>query len=312
MTVESARALFFAVTAHGLRPTVFCGSLFPPAVRRPIIDVEMTLKRLAILLAVLIFLAGVGIAWLWQYAYTPQGRARVIIAQLRGDSDTTSRGWLLQHHLVRPGFSYPPEHADHPVRVYVILTTPNYRAIAASDEIVKLGPDVLPIVIESLKDGDHTVRMMAIRACGKFRDPAAIQPLIACQQDAHDPNYINGYDCGQNLCEDSLVEIGPEAVDPLVQRLEDPNETIRYYAAEALGRLKDKRATDALVRHLKDREPSVVWGVTTSLGKIGDPRAIPALMKLLNGPDPNVHDCAADALKDLGVKLRPASQSGKP
>ena len=57
----------------------------------------MTLKRLAILLAILIFLAGVGIAWLWQYAYTPQGRARVIIAQLKGDNDTTLRGWMLKH-----------------------------------------------------------------------------------------------------------------------------------------------------------------------------------------------------------------------
>ena len=35
----------------------------------------MTLKRLYIILGILIFLAGVGIAWLWQYAYTPEGRA---------------------------------------------------------------------------------------------------------------------------------------------------------------------------------------------------------------------------------------------
>ena len=38
----------------------------------------MTLKRLMIILGILVVLAGGGIAWLWQYAYSPQGRARGI------------------------------------------------------------------------------------------------------------------------------------------------------------------------------------------------------------------------------------------
>ena len=59
----------------------------------------MTLKRLFIILGILVLLAGIGIAWLWEYAYSPQGRARIIIAQLRGD-DTTLRGWLLKNELV--------------------------------------------------------------------------------------------------------------------------------------------------------------------------------------------------------------------
>jgi hypothetical protein len=54
----------------------------------------MTLKRLMIILGILVVLAGCGIAWLWQYAYSPQGRARVIIAQLKGDT-TSLRGWML-------------------------------------------------------------------------------------------------------------------------------------------------------------------------------------------------------------------------
>jgi uncharacterized membrane protein YqiK len=68
----------------------------------------MTLKRLMIVLAVLVVLAGVGIMWLWQYAYTPEGRARVIIAQLKNDT-TSLRGWMLQHHVIRPGFVVTPE-----------------------------------------------------------------------------------------------------------------------------------------------------------------------------------------------------------
>ena len=71
----------------------------------------MTLKRLIIVLGVLVVLAGVGIMWLWQYAYSPEGRARIIIAQLKNDT-TSLRGWMLQHHVVRQGFSFPP-HRGH-------------------------------------------------------------------------------------------------------------------------------------------------------------------------------------------------------
>ena len=67
----------------------------------------MTLKRLLIVVTVLVVLAGGGMIWLGRVAYTPQGKARIIIAQLKGDK-TSLRGWLLKHQVVRSGFSVPP------------------------------------------------------------------------------------------------------------------------------------------------------------------------------------------------------------
>jgi hypothetical protein len=176
----------------------------------------MTLKRLAILLAILIFLAGVGIAWLWQYAYTPQGRARVIIAQIKDDSGTppsTLRGWMVSHHMVRQGFKEPPEEGN-PYDLDAGVAFYLHREDIASDEMVRVGQDVLPLVIEALQDNNRNVRLMAIWACRKFRDPAAVQPLM--------------------------------------QVVDDTDEFVRENAALALGEMKDKRAIPAVRRLLND------------------------------------------------------------
>ena len=120
----------------------------------------MTLKRLMILLGILIFLAGVGIMWLWHYAYTPEGRARVIIAQLKGDT-TSLRGWLLQHHLVRAGFTEPNQKGQD--REHRQTEPDFYREEAATGVMVNLGHEVLPVLIEGLRDKNRYVRKMGIR-----------------------------------------------------------------------------------------------------------------------------------------------------
>jgi HEAT repeat protein len=268
----------------------------------------MTLKRLMILLGILVLLAGVGIMWLWQYAYTPQGRARVIIAQLKNDDSL--RAIMLRHHVVRRGFSDPNDED--------IGRNPTL-------EMAKLGHEVLPIVIEALQDDSPDVRSVAIRVCGELRDPAAIEPLAQCLRDEnramnrhHDaPDHFFQLDCMY-----SLIEIGPAAYGPLIRAttdctireeipemlaqkwgtgavpylmelLEDSGSVfdsesyrhMRYNAARALGELKDKRATDALLRHLKDGNSQVGEAAASALGDIGDPRAIPGLLKTLHDKD---------------------------
>jgi hypothetical protein len=272
----------------------------------------MTLKRLMIILGILIFLAGVGIMWLWQYAYTPQGRAQVIIAQLKNDPGTL-RGWMLQHHLVGPGFSDPPRIEDEAIYNF------RYRQVtAAANAMRRLDRQILPIVIEAIHDGNRDVQLMAIKACGKFRDPAAIGPLAKRMREA--PNEIppnptedKGDVDIQYCCMDSLTEIGPEAFGPLldasrkcdgilvqgdmsemlaqkwgeaavpylIRVLGEPDEEVRGYAAIELGKLKDKRATDALIGLLADPDGNVLKRAAGALGEIGDPEAIPALLRVL-------------------------------
>jgi HEAT repeat protein len=313
----------------------------------------MTLKRLAILLAILIFLAGVGIAWLWQYAYTPEGRARVIIAQLKNDT-TSLRGWLLQHHLVRPVFVVPP--IDHPPSyvpgmanaaiLYMARTSgePAFRQThvamarqsAAANELVRLGHELLPLAIEALRDENYDVELMAILACGKFHDPAAIQPLVQRLRDAaRKPSTTIGSGVQSDYfiqwrCIDSLAKIGPKGFDPildftkdcdpfvgidipeiladsagaavvpaLIVMLDNTQARIRAQAAYNLARFPDKRATDALIRHLGDESVFVRQWAVYGLGLIGDPKAVPPLKKLLKDTDPNVRDYAYQSLLNL-------------
>jgi HEAT repeat protein len=265
----------------------------------------MTLKRLMIILGILVVLAGVGIMWLWQYAYTPQGRARVIIAQLRGDSDTTLRGWMLKHHMIRPGFWEPlPQPGGTPYEL---------RILAGTDEMVKAGREVLPVLFEVLEDDydNYDVRIMAIRACGRFRDPSAIGPLTQCVDDAiPSPDMWGKGREAQSLSIDSLIEIGPAsfgplmqafkscrpslpydiprmmadkwgaaAVLPLVRLLDDPDAKYRDIAATELVRLKDKRSAGALLRHLKDNLKSVRERAVDALGAMGD---VPSLLTAMN------------------------------
>ncbi len=303
----------------------------------------MTLNRLMIVIGVLALLLGVGSAWLWEYAYSPQGRARIIVAQVRGDSDTTLRGWLLKHHLVRPGFSVSCQRDDE------IPHDP--KIVAAADEMVKLGHEVLPVMIESLHCDNRDVQATMIWACGKSHDPAVIQSLAKRMRDAaHESPPVFSESKGgdvdiQWLCMYSLVEIGSEAYGPLMDAskgcdsvevrgeipaslgqkwgtaavpylmmlLEDPLWIVRANAADELGKLKDKRAIDSLIRHLTDNDPlddhHVEIGAAIALGEIGDPKAIPALKKLLNDPDSEVRNAAAEALRQLKAQPPPASQS---
>lgn len=180
----------------------------------------MTLKRLMIVLGVLVFLAGVGIMWLWQYAYSPEGRARVIIAQLKNDT-TSLRGWMLQHHVVRPGFSEPPPENPYP----------HERVWAAKNKMVKLGDEVLPVVIEALRDENKAVRLMALELSEQRTDPAAIPQII-------------------EMCEDS-------------------DSWVRSEAVEGLGELKDTRAIPALRKRLNDPSGEVRWLAAESLKKLG-------------------------------------------
>jgi len=290
----------------------------------------MTLERLVILLAILIFLAGVGIAWLWQYAYTPQGRARVTVAQLKGDT-STFRGWLLQHDLVRPGFSVPSQEGYDMTQEQDRFAADTQ--IAAAEAMAKLGRGITPIVFEALRDDNNDVQMMAIRVCGKFREPAAIGPLVDCMNDS---SKSRGEEIAfriESLCRDALIEIGPEAYGPLLKAsdecipgvrnaipsmlvgkwghsavphliamLEIYPEWVRACTAEELGVLKDPRASDALMRQLdlNENDPFTKIQAAKALGEIGEPRAIPYLLRMLHKSKTHTTAPVAGVLARMG------------
>lgn len=96
-----------------------------------------------------------------------------------------------------------------------------------------------------------------------------------------------------------LVEAGAASVDPLIARLLDEDPDSRADAAEALGRLRDRRALPPLRALLGDADGEVRTNVAVALVRIGDEELFPEVVKALRHHDPRVVVGAAVALGRL-------------
>jgi hypothetical protein len=100
---------------------------------------------------------------------------------------------------------------------------------------------------------------------------------------------------------EALGESGSrEAVQPLIDALEDPFVDVQWLAARSLGKLKDERAVGPLVRLLTSPDKWTRLGAVLALREIGQERAVLPLMALLHDPDRRVREAVVLALGDLG------------
>jgi HEAT repeat protein len=98
----------------------------------------------------------------------------------------------------------------------------------------------------------------------------------------------------------ALVEIGAQAVEPLIASLKSSDSGKRYDAAQVLGEIGDARAVEPLISALKDRRSALARGrAAAALGEIGDARAIEALIVASRESDEYVRGNAASALNRI-------------
>jgi len=92
-----------------------------------------------------------------------------------------------------------------------------------------------------------------------------------------------------------------QAVDALIQALETGNEVHRCFAAQALGKIGDKRAVPPLTDHVQDMDMDVALDSIEALGFIGDPTPLPLLTEGFNLADvPEIKVNAITAMGRLG------------
>jgi HEAT repeat protein len=181
----------------------------------------------------------------------------------------------------------------------------------------------------ALADEDANVRMDVVQALGRLRDPRAPDALAIAIKDP-DPgvrsmalkiliSYIHSLKVEPDVdglvraiaIEDhyirlnaisALGEVGDErAVAVLVDAsLKDPYYPVRFEAAEALRKIKDKRAVDLLIKALKDQDATARYRAAETLGKIGDLRAMNALSAALDDQDGSVRYAAMCSLGKIG------------
>ncbi|MCG2718901.1 MAG: HEAT repeat domain-containing protein [Nanoarchaeota archaeon] len=89
-------------------------------------------------------------------------------------------------------------------------------------------------------------------------------------------------------------------IDGLIKALKDSNWKVRWDAANALGRLGDKRAVEPLIKVLKDTDPNMRVWAAMGLGNIGDERAVKPLINALKDSNTGVRVRASEALERIG------------
>ena len=111
-----------------------------------------------------------------------------------------------------------------------------------------------------MKDEDSEVRQTVAEALEKIWQP-------------ENDNEKAWYLVGKQAWSDSVM-LGKPAIDPLIYVLRDRRSQnwFEEKAAEALGRIGDKRAVDSLIYSLKDGYPEVRYNATEALGRIGEPK----------------------------------------
>ncbi len=186
---------------------------------------------------------------------------------------------------------------------------------AATELLGKIG-DVRAVesLIAALRDDNLRVRRAATVVLGKIGDARALMPLITALRDSElyvSTEAVNALDL-LGWCPDTdkdgayywslkdewdqCIEIGTQAVEPLIVRLKHGG----LPAMEALCKIGDTRAVEPLIAVLKDVNWAWRKAGAETLGKMGDVRAVEPLVIALKDDTWKVREAAAEALGAIG------------
>ena len=115
-------------------------------------------------------------------------------------------------------------------------------------------------LISDLEAKEAEVRMSAAIDLGEMKDPRVVPPLIVALRDKD--KYV------PVRAEESLVRLGPVAVEPLIAALHSKDEPNRPTIARILGKTKDVRSIEHLEKALDDPNPSLANEARGALLKV--------------------------------------------
>jgi HEAT repeat protein len=155
---------------------------------------------------------------------------------------------------------------------------------SATEQLAQLqsNESALPL-LPRLTDSDFRVRLQVARALGHLGDGRAVELLIACVRNEQEDDDVRAAsprspkDLGDACAVESLI--------PCLQWSDEGPHRTAAAAAEALGRLGDRRAVEPLLASLRDPDPGIREEAVWALGQMGDARAIAPLCALLGSLD---------------------------
>ena len=165
---------------------------------------------------------------------------------------------------------------------------------AARQALIQIGATAVESIIDALADGAKPVRTNAALALGEIGDLRSVRPLIARLADRDEDVRL--------AARRALIQIGGPAVEPLIGALRDSHDWEIYVCelgAQALVQI-GAPAVEPLIAALGDQDPLLRWTAAEALGKIGDRRAVAPLVAALR--DLGLRQAASEALGMLGWK----------
>jgi HEAT repeat protein len=140
----------------------------------------------------------------------------------------------------------------------------------------------------ALDDKIIEVRQAAVKALGSSRHPAAIPFLLEALRDSF--WWFEREQAIQDLLT-AIENMGEPVVEPLIEALGDREGTVRKFAADILGRLRDIRAIEELGMTVYDLHHEVSQTAALALAQFGAP-AIDVLAEALIHPEASVREHA--------------------
>ena len=192
----------------------------------------------------------------------------------------------------------------------------------SADALGSLGAIATLPLLAALNNRKIAVRLGAIEALGSIRDPRSYKPLI----------YLLDRDKNPEVRWVAALALGslgsPDAINPLVRALKDPDRYVRYGAAQALQMLSwvpqddthqayyyialqdwkrvaeiGAAATGPLIDILRDQNATTRGEIVEVLGEIGDASSQRACEMVLKDPSSTVRWKAILAAKKCGVPV---------
>lgn len=164
------------------------------------------------------------------------------------------------------------------------------------------GDPAIPLLIQALENEDKEVCIRAADALGTLANATAVvPPLIQAFRHNDEEARI--------AVSRALLDIGEQAVEPLIQALEGGERDMRRSAAMTLGPFahmlsEETRAIEPLIRALQDEDAIVRATAAFALGQSGAECAVSPLVETLEDEDEDVRRVTADALGRLEKALR--------
>ena len=144
----------------------------------------------------------------------------------------------------------------------------------------------IPNLCSTLYNNNFAIRKEAAMALKKFADPSTEDVLIDTLTYENWESEYPILGAVRANCAEALGRIGSEnAVEPLIDALDDPDFEVNVKAAEALGKIGNSSAVEMLIHSLSSEYPDLRGAAVRALGDIGDEIAIDHIIDLL-GKDP--------------------------